>query len=830
MTGALLQLASSTGGENTIFNGNPKVSFYKKAFRSYSNFAMETFRVDYTGTPNITESSSSTFTFPIKRHGDLLGSIYLVVRIPAIYSSEEMSFQWIRNLGAMFVLSAGLYFAGQKICELRGETLHASHRLSKSFPANLNYNDMTAHTPRFYQPANRDGTYPASSKNATGSAMFPSIDATELYIPLNFYFTQNTGLYLPLVALQGTEVSIVVETRPLNDLYTVLEHRRNQERYGKRVRPTDVSQSLYQFIKETSPKTAFEVYMDATYVFLETPERNRFANTTHEYLIQQVQYKDVLGITAHRTIDLLFNRFLKEVRFFVRKSDVRSLSNEWSNYSNVDTYRDTERNLYGPNTPLSYATYRSEMTVNGMRLQRETTGVPSNYAEYRYSLSQAKFLMNGQERTRDFGERYWRVIQPFQHHVGSTLYPFENPDDIYSFSFALEPDTFQPSGACPADNLQSFQLDLTTQTPPIEYRILVAHYILNTSDVSITTSWRNPQYSTNSSIHNTRLNYFSFHSLHTNPTTLTAVVYGTYVVPVQLSPSLTAGSYIVKITGATVSLTSAGTLLSQRIQLNGSVMYFYPASNVRLEGSHVHAVNVTTGEIVFAYVERLVDVAYTSAFFALNLNTNDYDTYSTTTDNTTYLQILSEADSSRGLLNTYGSTYLTPAQVIANELAVQVGSASPPTQFVLTTVDVRNRVVYGLLNVPRIVSGAYVYVSYNCKMEYVRHYVTPTVASNNNTRLVSYLVIPLTSQLINGVLNGLITLYEPSDVYYSVPIASFPQEILGGSILILRVEEQNTQNPDDLRRYLWRYDVYVEAHSYNLLRITGGVGGLVFNT
>jgi hypothetical protein len=78
------------------------------------------------------------------------------------------------------------------------------------------------------------------------------------------------------------------------------------------------------------------------------------------------------------------------------------------------------------------------------------------------------------------------------------------------------------------------------------------------------------------------------------------------------------------------------------------------------------------------------------------------------------------------------------------------------------------------------------------------------------------------------VLNGLITLYNGTDTYFENPLVSFPQEILSGSILILRLEEQNTQNPEDLKRYVWRYDVMVEAHGYNLLRISGGMGGLVF--
>ena len=69
-----------------------------------------------------------------------------------------------------------------------------------------------------------------------------------------FYFCFNSGLYLPLVALQNSEVEIIIELRKITELYTIINNKRNHIRYGKRVNPNpnDNTQNLIKFIHEKS--------------------------------------------------------------------------------------------------------------------------------------------------------------------------------------------------------------------------------------------------------------------------------------------------------------------------------------------------------------------------------------------------------------------------------------------------------------------------------------------------------------------------------------------------------------------------------------------------
>jgi hypothetical protein len=75
--------------------------------------------------------------------------------------------------------------------------------------------------------------------------------ANLVQVPLQFWFCRNPGLALPLIALQYHEVKVV-----------------------------------FNWGAETATR---QVYCD--YVYLDTDERRRFAQVSHEYLIEQLQYQ-----------------------------------------------------------------------------------------------------------------------------------------------------------------------------------------------------------------------------------------------------------------------------------------------------------------------------------------------------------------------------------------------------------------------------------------------------------------------------------------------------------------------------------------------------------
>ena len=121
MAGGLLNLVA-TGKTNCILNGNPSKTFFKSAYKKYTNFGLQKIRLDKNSSHkslNITGSIGTQYTFDIKSHGDLLMDTYIVVNLPTIWSggsprdsgeagTDELSkgefrFKWIEDIGTQMI-------------------------------------------------------------------------------------------------------------------------------------------------------------------------------------------------------------------------------------------------------------------------------------------------------------------------------------------------------------------------------------------------------------------------------------------------------------------------------------------------------------------------------------------------------------------------------------------------------------------------------------------------------------------------------------------------------------------------------------------------------
>merc|ERR1712070_605516 len=133
------------------------------------------------------------------------------------------------------------------------------------------------------------GNVPMLTQPVSGTAYTPEMD---LYIPLEFWFCRNPGLALPLIALQYHEVKINIEFRSASDCCI-----------GYESTPTLEAASLY-----------------VDYIYLDTDERRRFAQVSHEYLIEQVQFTGDESVSSvSNKIKLNFNHPCKELIWVVQK-------------------------------------------------------------------------------------------------------------------------------------------------------------------------------------------------------------------------------------------------------------------------------------------------------------------------------------------------------------------------------------------------------------------------------------------------------------------------------------------------------------------------------
>jgi len=501
MAGGLLNLKAE-GSNNMILNGNPTKTFFKVAYSKYTNFGLQKFRLDYEGLRELRPSEDSTFTFKMKRYGDLLMDTYLVVTLPDIWSpiyhpSEGTTnrwapyeFRWIRNIGTHMIKEVTLTCGSVTLQRYTGEYLAGVVERDFTEEKKKLFNHMTGNTPDIYDPANvneRANTYPSAFYTNSGNGAEPSIRGKNLYIPINTWFTMDNRCAFPLIALQNNILEITVTLRPIRDLFQVRDVFDNQ--YNRPYVQPDFNESRFQMFRylQTPPNVNIDVsnytnrintwnadvHLISTYCFLSEVERQRFAREDHVYLIKEVHEHKFDNVTGTKKLKLMSNGMVANWMWFLQRNDV-NLRNEWSNYTNWP-YRTQPGDVeFAPSnlSSLSGTGYDGGIPNNyGPFIDPQdgrNTGIyiTGNYkaVNRKEILETMGILLNGDYRenilTRgvfDYIEKYTRT-QGFAH------------EGLYCYNFCLNTNMkdYQPSGALNMSKFKNIELELTTHIPEID--------------------------------------------------------------------------------------------------------------------------------------------------------------------------------------------------------------------------------------------------------------------------------------------------------------------------------------------------------------------------
>ena len=435
MAGGVMQLVKSdgsggSGAQMEYLIGNPEISFFKTVYRRHTNFSMESVRQTFLTKPVLELNTRGSFTCRINRVADLLKEVYLCFTLPAIYSTDKHRFQWIENFAKYAIYNDSVKLDTQTIDQRYGEWMDIWSELSISSDKKNIYDKMSANTSEVSSPLvrtkkitirNNKLIYQYYPVGVTGS---PSIPQSKYFIPLDFWFTKEPGLALPLIALQYQNLDITIEFRSLVELCQIYDHTAekymsiptyNEQSYNT---PVVFGQFLYptNLIPLSFGNTVdLEAYLECNFIYLDTDERVQLAKNNTDYLIDRVYRIEQGGIYKQATIDLTLQNPIKELIWLTRRSDA-ILYNDWSNFTN----RLPSDRMY----PI---------------------------------MKSARLLWNGMERFEEKDKQYFNLVQPYMHH---TRGPREG---IYVYSFSLNPEKNQPSGAFNASMIDRIQLYVTNE-------------------------------------------------------------------------------------------------------------------------------------------------------------------------------------------------------------------------------------------------------------------------------------------------------------------------------------------------------------------------------
>ena len=356
------------GAQDIYLTGNPQITFFKVVYRRHTNFAMESVEQTLNGSATLGNKVTAT----VSRNGDLVGRMYVEADLTMTANSV-----WHANPGSALLKEIVCEIGGQQIDKHYGHWLETWALLTEPNPSMV--------TPTIAEGAATTSTQKTGTvfQNMACMGGVQGLDTTnddsleKIFVPLQFWFNRNPGLALPLIALQYHEVKVSITLGAPADL--------------------------------CSAGGAATVKLWADYIYLDTDERRRFAQVSHEYLIEQLQYVSSSNGTSH---DLNFNHPVKELIWTGGETSTAA----------VDA---------GPSTPLPLAD------------------------------GAYKLVLNGHDRFAERNTKYFTRAQVWQHHTGPggiTPGTSAGNDAIAVYSFALKPEEHQPSGTCNFSRIDNAQL------------------------------------------------------------------------------------------------------------------------------------------------------------------------------------------------------------------------------------------------------------------------------------------------------------------------------------------------------------------------------------
>lgn len=253
--------------------------------------------------------------------------------------------------------------------------------------------------------------------------------AYTLNIPLNFWFCKKAGLYFPIIALQYSPISLTIKFNSI-DLCAHVEKLPTHNNNGDEI---DLNQLALSDVWDN--KGYFlSAKLLTDYIYLDTQERKRFAQSAHEYLIETTQRMVLSDITDHYPSALLeFSGPVKEIIWYAQKT---------AYIDGIETQKKMLFNYTSTSKYIGNPFFSASLKLNG------------------------KTLFDSQ--ITDF----FSCVLPYGRH---TRVP---SDGINVYPFCIWPEEHQPSGSCNMSIIPNCVISFTIDPEMFTYKLSdVAPYI-----------------------------------------------------------------------------------------------------------------------------------------------------------------------------------------------------------------------------------------------------------------------------------------------------------------------------------------------------------------
>ena len=466
----------SVGKENLFISASPEITFFKIAYKRYTNYSIEQTPQYFKTTPDFGRKC----TVNIGKNADLMGMSYIYVELPNIQMENfnnniNKKFKWVDKIGLALINYVEIEIGGYIIDRHYGDWLNIWNELTISTGVKKSYNKMIGNI-----------------NLLTDYSLIKS--SYKLYIPLSFWFCQDTGLTLPLIALKNTDIKIHVEFNDIENCYklspsyyiNILDNiclfepgerfyqtYQNNKIIGEFIYYNVITQQLFynpisgkfiipltqydtkliivgeksnsvinitpnsvivkneDYFKFNKP-SILESYLLINYVYLDNDERLNFINNNHEYVIQTI-------VSIPEQIISTINSVYK-----------LPLTN-----------------------PIKMLIWRGLL---------QSQKILNNHFDYtfddKYLINKCLLVINSVNRMELNSIEYYTTLQNYQSNL------MNSQKGLYMYSFALNPKDLQPSGSLNfskiedsylqfvINNIVNYQNPLSIKCYAIQYNLI----------------------------------------------------------------------------------------------------------------------------------------------------------------------------------------------------------------------------------------------------------------------------------------------------------------------------------------------------------------------
>ena len=411
----------ASGLQDRFFTVDPEYTYFLQSFKKHSNFAREYVDID----PENAVDFGGKVRFRIGQNvGDLLSTVSVKIKLPALPDTNGATF--IESIGHALIEYVDLIVGGKIIQRLPSDYLqiYSEHNVTQTKQRALKQ---------------LIGKYPERTVSTRVSAkeILASIgradEEEEFFVDLPFYFYNNPELAVPLCAIKKQEVEVEFKLRDYDHLII-----------------KDTTGELLTTLEEGRIHLK-DFTLCAEVLFLDPCERLKIENEKKDYIITQVQqsiFEVGQGETTGR-FKLDFVNPVKELYFVIqRQGDVGTAEGEFITPFDYDNTLQETDNKYILYENLEYLT----LDLDGQPIVTQETG-------------NVIFL---------------KAVQAAIHHSKTQLLR-----RFYSYSFALEPEKWQPTGQVNFSLVKEQILNLSL-TPCTDYARQIRVYAISHNILQVT--------------------------------------------------------------------------------------------------------------------------------------------------------------------------------------------------------------------------------------------------------------------------------------------------------------------------------------------------------